>query len=202
MKNIFRILLIGFTLLLSNKGIACSCVGLGQISLHEFNTKQVIFKGEIISVQSGNFGLKAVFKVQQAFKGINDGDTLSVFTADNGGACGLGFTQNVVWLIYANIHEGKVHSGLCSRSKRFEPYKANEPKKLKNELKFLNTYADHTGRVNKRKAKGNLQNGLAVGCWRYFKKGKLYARTEYENGIAVLTTFYDEKGNVKNIYKP
>src|SRR5690349_3675363 len=116
------VLLLAFAVFFSSvKALCCSCFGKYRMTVNDYNSSDWIFVGTLISerrTESTDYqdGREAIYKVVKAYKGLSTGDTVSVFDAEDSGACGLGrLRSGRDYLIYASGNEKKFTSD-CSRA--------------------------------------------------------------------------------------
>ena len=79
-----------------------------------------VFAGEVASADTAatSDGVRLVrvtFRVLGAFKGVDK--EAVVYTSDNSAACGFPFEVGEQYLVYAGEADGRLHTGLCTRTK-------------------------------------------------------------------------------------
>ena len=110
---------------------ACSCAMSDDPPEVLFENYEVVFYGEIVSVQepvplgcSGTVSsadpVQVRIDVLEGFKGAEGGEELEFTTARDGSSCGIAFEVGEAWLIYANT--GRL--GLCDPT---EQMNADDP---------------------------------------------------------------------------
>lgn len=123
MKYITSLVLL-LTLLLSlpRKSSACSCVP-PPTPLVALAGSDAVFSGVVKSVTpfSTQYGKTHMVKLQvlSRWKGEMDKE-IYIQTADNSAACGYPFEEGVSYIVYANLYDNFLHTGLCSRTARLE----------------------------------------------------------------------------------
>lgn len=89
---------------------ACSCMPPGSAT-DELAKADSVFVGKAVSVvteerevaeiRSFFSELRVTFELQQVWKGLSEGDTVTVTTAADSAACGYGFEEGKTYLVYA-----------------------------------------------------------------------------------------------------
>lgn len=127
-----------FTALIISNTFACSCDQPDSITNQVFNEYQLIFKGEVLKVDTTNLKLIIHFKVSQSYHGKPDA-IVKVSTYPGEAACGIFTKAKETWLIYAYSKGNKFETGLCTRSHNLLNPKSivYDKKALKNDLIFL-----------------------------------------------------------------
>lgn len=123
MKTLIFLLILFASLMFSPDPIlACSCLPTKSVA-QELKQSTAVFTGKVIRIkrhkQSENIfaSVEVTFRVEKAWKGLKR-KTITVFTSSNSAACGYGFRENQIYLVYANGNdEGKLSTGICSRTK-------------------------------------------------------------------------------------
>ncbi len=118
------IAIIVFALMALSAGnaLACSCVE--RLPCQAYGEASAVFVGtvidsRIITIKQANYGRsrRAVrLSVDSAFRGVK-GLEVEVTTGLGGGDCGFGFVPTQQYLVYASEHEGKLSTGICSRTR-------------------------------------------------------------------------------------
>lgn len=100
--------------------LACSCA---QASIQEsVGFADVVFTGTATAVEAPPPGdvvstadpIHYAFDVDQVFKGERIDAEIVASTAMDGASCGTSFGIDERWLVFANITEGEIWTGLCS----------------------------------------------------------------------------------------
>lgn len=102
---------------------ACSCAG-GTVPCQAYGQASAVFLGTVINsrvvtTQRGEFASQSRvvrLSIDTAFRGV-EGAEVEVTTGMGGGDCGFGFQQSKQYLIYAYGHDGKLGTGICSRTR-------------------------------------------------------------------------------------
>lgn len=124
MKSLFIVAAIVALLAVSaGKVIACSCAGT-QVPCQAYGEASAVFVGTVIesrtiTVKRGNYDSKqrvVRFTIDSPFRGV-EGAEVEVQTGLGGGDCGFGFVQTQQYLVYAYEHEGKLSTGICTRTR-------------------------------------------------------------------------------------
>ena len=99
---------------------ACSCVQTSpEVALAEHDA---VFEGRVLEVEPASSPagrLRATLEVVQHWKGVET-ERVVVTTAAMESTCGVAFEVGTSWLIYADLEEGELRTGLCSRTRRIE----------------------------------------------------------------------------------
>jgi antitoxin component YwqK of YwqJK toxin-antitoxin module len=208
-----EITLLSIVLLIScEAALCCSCMGKKSITVEDYNSYNWIFTGQLIKeVRSGgrNVGRECFYKIITAYKGVVIGDTVSVYDAEDAGACGLGHLYiGREYLIFASGNEKKGTSD-CSRTTRVplqvwprDSIMINKQKALTSfgriyDTSRTNFHADtiflarHILKTNTHKiqtfydengkisAVGRYEKGLPEGFWSYYQDGKIVNKGKY-----------------------
>jgi 5-hydroxyisourate hydrolase-like protein (transthyretin family) len=102
---------------------ACSCIT-GAPICETFWKTSVVFAGEVLEIRDAPepigealFGRRVVrFRVEKSWRGEVAGE-VQVRTGTGGGDCGYNFERGVTYLVYANVREGRLSTGICNRTK-------------------------------------------------------------------------------------
>jgi 5-hydroxyisourate hydrolase-like protein (transthyretin family) len=102
---------------------ACSCIT-GAPICETFWKTPVVFSGEVVDISDAPepigdvlFGRRVVkFRVEKSWRGDVAGE-LEVRTGTGGGDCGYNFERGVKYLVYANVRDGRLSTGICNRTK-------------------------------------------------------------------------------------
>jgi len=118
------VLAVGFSGLLSavplSTVLACSCMA---VTIPEaFGFADVVFTGTPTAVEApapGEIGstldpVHYAFAVDKVFKGEYAEPELVATTAMDGASCGTSFAIGERWLVFANVTDGELSTGLCS----------------------------------------------------------------------------------------
>lgn len=100
--------------------LGCSCMALSTPEALAF--ADVAFTGTTTGVEAPRPGnvvssmdpVHYAFAVDQVFKGDAVEAEVIATTAMDGASCGTSFGLNERWLVFANVSEGELHTGLCS----------------------------------------------------------------------------------------
>ena len=115
-------LLLLFMLPTATNVMACSCIA-PEGPLEELSKSDFVFSGfvEDISRYGSDHGttLRVHFKVLSSWKG-ELGEEIIVETADNSAACGYPFKKHDSYLVYGYTYEGKMRTGICTRTAGIE----------------------------------------------------------------------------------
>ncbi len=76
-----------------------------------------VFSGEVLETKSGVNFLQARFRVENSWKGV---ETDEVFVTTENAAESTHYRVGEKYLVYAGIRDGKLFTGICSRTKRLE----------------------------------------------------------------------------------
>jgi len=102
--------------LAARAALACSCVGPNPVCSAYWNTP-VVFLGHVVRIETiRDAGENLVhFEATRLYRGIPSKE-LVVHTSTQGSACGYGFAEGHDYLVYGYIAEGKLSTGLCTRT--------------------------------------------------------------------------------------
>lgn len=111
-----------FGALSAGNALACSCAE--RVPCQAYGEASAVFVGtvidsRIITIKQGNYERRrrAVrLSVDSSFRGVR-GSEVEVTTGLGGGDCGFGFVLTEQYLVYASEHEGKLSTGICSRTR-------------------------------------------------------------------------------------
>ena len=82
----------------------------------------VVFSGQVIKIKKVKVKLprgydwqnyRVTFKVDRYWKGINSSEVV-VFTGAGGGDCGIRFRKGESYIVFANLFEDRLQTGICS----------------------------------------------------------------------------------------
>lgn len=118
------LLLVGLFLLvvILPKVYACSCVSDTPIE-DRVAEKDIIFSGKVLEkVEKGDKKI-FVFEIEKLWKNNSDrklleNNNMTVYTPSNEGLCGTDFTNNLSYLVYANMYKGDISTSMCSGNDR------------------------------------------------------------------------------------
>ena len=146
--RLFLIFIIGCIFFVP-KVVACSCTEMKN-PLESFEKADAVFLGsvtdftvqgdpEIVDVDDRKVfayrkGREAVFRIHKIWKGPSE-ETMTVFTGEGGGDCGLDFIVGHEYLVYAYQVDGKFHTGICTRT---QDVWFSDWDKAKEDFKYLN----------------------------------------------------------------
>jgi hypothetical protein len=102
---------------------ACECVEGGAVCQDYWKTSAVfvgtVIETKVVPYKSGDFEHTRVhvsFSIDEPFRGV-EGAQVEVLTGMGGGDCGYRFSQSKQYLVYAHEYEGKLHTGICNRTR-------------------------------------------------------------------------------------
>lgn len=127
---IVAIAVFGWLGLTSSPVQACSCFPVGP-PCQAYGSASAVFAGTAVSMRRVGPGEGEAehrqrlfkFSVDQAYLGVA-GTEIEVHTGSGGGDCGYDFTIGERYLVYANVYNNKLATGICTRTKPFA--QANE----------------------------------------------------------------------------
>ena len=201
-----------------NAVICCSCRGhQNPYPVEDFNllrtkkvSNQIIFAGKIIEVDEEKENkylrnVKLTFEVTDKYKG-RISDIIEVETAPSGEACGISYSQDKEWIIFATQEDSSYQTNSCMRSvnksyiKRYNPLKRFLDiisKKINGKHEF---YKDEENKIG---LLISLEYSLNAfhGKWEIWDtKESLLEQREYQNGqkhgewkITLLNAEYAKK---------
>ncbi len=124
--RIFRKLgfLLALTLLSAAEAYACSCMFGGGAVCQDYWQASSVFLGtvidsKVVTVKRGEYDTQqrvVRLSLDETFRGV-EGAQVEVHTGLGGGDCGFSFKQSQQYLVYATDFEGKLYTGICSRTK-------------------------------------------------------------------------------------
>lgn len=181
--------ILGLVIFLSSFGrsFGCSCIYQGEISVEDLLFNDMIFKGEILSVESVSRSdssykwYKARFLVQERVIPTSLRDTVSIYTSYWGSACGLRFNKGETWLIFSNRYHGKYQSSECDHSTQ---------QNIDSKLKYLQNLQIGSRFINEESESiegpyniaGRLENGKPIGIWTRVRQKDTLAVFNYAGG--------------------
>lgn len=106
-----------FLLFGASESFACSCAPPSQTTNDDFQKASAVFVGRVLSVQRKDNSDMVTVKlaVQKYWKGKISNE-VKVTTAKDSAACGVNFEVGKDYLVYATDNNGKLSTGLCSRT--------------------------------------------------------------------------------------
>ena len=99
---------------------ACSCVQVPPAQA--MAEHDAVFEGRVLSVEPASDPsqvMTATLEVVQHWKGVET-EQVTVSTAAMESVCGVSFEVGTSWLVYADVENGALRTGLCSRTRRIE----------------------------------------------------------------------------------
>jgi carboxypeptidase family protein len=113
-----------FALVALSAGSALACTCLERAPCQAYGETSAVFIGtvidsRIITTKQDKYerGRRVVrLSVDTPFRGVR-GREVELTTGLGGGDCGFGFVPNEQYLVYASEHEGKLSTGICSRTR-------------------------------------------------------------------------------------
>jgi carboxypeptidase family protein len=114
---------IAWAIFSASNAFACSCAGI-RAPCQAYGEAAAVFVGTVINSRviaanqsSDLFHRRVVrFVVDTPFRGVNAGE-VEVTTGLGGGDCGFGFVETQQYLVYAYEYEGKLSTGICTRTR-------------------------------------------------------------------------------------
>jgi hypothetical protein len=99
--------------------LACSCAP-PPPPKEALTASTAVFTGKVVAVdKAGDFQIAVTIEISGAYKGVKE-KKVTVYTADNGASCGVGFTKGTSYLVYAREQmrgeEKVLGTNLCSRT--------------------------------------------------------------------------------------
>jgi len=170
MKSLFIFAAMVVLLALSSaEAVACSCAGPGA-PCQAYGKASAVFVGtvidsRVIKVKRGNYDIQTRvvrLTIDSPFRGV-EGAEVEVQTGLGGGDCGFGFVQTQQYLVYAYEHEGKLSTGICTRTRPIA--KAAEDLSYIKGLATAKPGATISGEVvrSRRNEKGGMDNQPLAG---------------------------------------
>lgn len=104
-----------FLLFGASKSFACSCAPPSQTTNDDFQKAAAVFTGRVLSVQRKDNFVMVKLAVQKYWKGKVSNE-IKITTAKDSAACGFNFEVGKDYLVYATDNNGKLSTGLCSRT--------------------------------------------------------------------------------------
>jgi hypothetical protein len=150
-------------MLSAGRALACSC--LEQAPCQAYGEASAVFVGTVLdsritTTTQGKYerSRRAVrFSVDTPFRGVT-GSQVELTTGMGGGDCGFGFVPTEQYLVYAYEHEGKLSTGICSRTRSMS--RAEEDLRYIRGLATTTPGATISGRVvrNRTSKNGSYEN--------------------------------------------
>ncbi|HKO98911.1 MAG TPA: carboxypeptidase regulatory-like domain-containing protein [Pyrinomonadaceae bacterium] len=116
-------LAIGFLFSFSSPTQACDCFSAGPVCQEYWQTSAVfvgtVIDSKIVRQKREDFEDEqrlVRLSVDEGFRGV-EGPQVEVRTGTGGGDCGYNFRLAQQYLVYASEHEGKLFTGICSRTR-------------------------------------------------------------------------------------
>jgi hypothetical protein len=103
---------------------ACTCAPPGP-PRQELERADAVFTGKVESIEpapsSGDnprwpSRLEVTLRLLGVWKGLPEGDRVTLYTASQSAACGFGFEEGKKYLVYAYDADGELTATLCSRT--------------------------------------------------------------------------------------
>jgi hypothetical protein len=119
MKHLILLLLMSLLCALPNHvaGSSMRCM-IGPKSVKGvFKNSTAVFSGEVLETRSGVNFLEARFRVERSWKGV---EAEEVFVTTDGHAESPHYRVGEKYLVFAGSNNGKLFTGICSRTKRLE----------------------------------------------------------------------------------
>ena len=128
MKTVVLFLLISLTCVSPSHGTNATmrCINGPKSIKAVFKNSTAVFSGEVVQIRSGVNFLQAQFRVEQSWKGV-EAEEVSVFTEN--AAESTHYRVGEKYLVFAGIRDGKLFTGICSRTKILE-YAEDDLKQL------------------------------------------------------------------------
>ncbi|MBL4752216.1 MAG: hypothetical protein JKY52_01265 [Flavobacteriales bacterium] len=134
MKNTLLILLA----LISLEGFCCSCIGFGEINEEQYNSYDLIVKGQIEKIEEGAWTRTIYVRIEKEYKGNVKSELVLITSPSQSGICGIFPKTGETWLMYANKSENTYSTDLCTRTKSLNPKAWNYNKEeIESDLVFL-----------------------------------------------------------------
>ena len=120
---------------------SCSCMMPEKNLAELIKTYSNIFKATVADIKyttypHGNWENLVYFNNIVSIKGDNTEST-NYATMGNGALCGVSFSKNETWLVYAQARNDKVSISLCSFTRRYQNYDDYTTKSEVNQLQAL-----------------------------------------------------------------
>ena len=103
---------------LAGDAAACSCMEPGPPA-QELENADAVFSGKVVKVEPFTEGfqkLRVTFELDRVWKGLAEGDRVTLTTAADSATCGYPFEKGKSYLVYAYGEEGELTGTLCSRT--------------------------------------------------------------------------------------
>lgn len=130
MKQFWKIVFSSFILFncLIENSEACKCGPVGSVT-EEFVKNDAVFSGRITKMEVGkkNYQNTITFIVSKFWKGKEYGETIEVDTPYDIAACGINFSKNKEYIIYAyNLtNSNTLNTDSCTRTKLYNSVEAS-----------------------------------------------------------------------------
>ena len=134
MKIIILLLSLSYTLI----GSCCTCVNQGEINDEQYNSYDLIVKGQIEKIEEDGWSKTIHIRIETLYKGQHDNKLLKIQTPSQSGMCGIFPKVGENWLMFTYKNEKGFTTSLCTRTKNMNRngWDYNR-KELKSDVKFL-----------------------------------------------------------------
>ena len=124
--------------LISLKGLCCSCIYQGEINDEQFNFYDLIIHGEIEKVEEYEWTRTIYVRIKVQYKGMVKTELVLISSPSQSGTCGVFPKVGENWLIFANKSDGLYSKSLCTRTKNMNPESWHYNKdEIELDLKYL-----------------------------------------------------------------
>jgi hypothetical protein len=113
------------------RALACSCAHFGVPLCQTYWNNDAVFVGEVLTIETITVPMEAGrstiqverhvvrFKVSKMYRGDVGAETV-VQTGMGGGDCGYHFEAGHTYLVFGNIYDGTIHTGICNLTQPVE----------------------------------------------------------------------------------
>lgn len=132
MKN----LILALTILTGPALLACRCRPPAPITQAEFDSYDLVVKGEVVKVTEEGQDRTIYLLVKENHKGA-EGDTIRIYTSVQSATCGLSASEGDVFLMYASLYEGRFRTDTCTRTALLNSDSGYQAEHVEGDLEFL-----------------------------------------------------------------
>ena len=199
---------------LTTLSFACSCAFEDELSLSDLLRMDYVFEGKVLNVEMTNkkndssfefHRKKITLSVLNLYKGQDIRETVEIYTASDGAACGVGFNTGETWIVWAYMNDNKISTDICTPSSLMSRQRATKQIPLLKKYKKKNSkqsfqWKSKTGMC---RGTGEMTYGKPQGHWsHYFANGQIKSTGYYINGEkSGIWKYYHSKETSESIYE-
>ena len=170
--------------------LACSCRPPMPMTDVEFFEADLVFIGKITTVIADQQAYKrtATFKIINPLKVAGSMTTVDIVTPYESATCGLTFSEDELWYIWASDDGNMYSSSICTRSLKLEQDGTSPVPRYQEDMlaiaQFKNQDGKYTFNTNTGTTTGKIRNGYKQGCWKYYNQdGVLEKKCKFKRGV-------------------